>query len=124
MMIPVFSNTLGKEELAAVERVFASRWLGRGKECAAFEQEFGSRLEIVHTHGSLENLQRVADGELQLAFYQEGVGTADNVRSVINLEYELVFVLVNKKAGIHSLTRCPDSVYQSVCVRASMPHKN
>lgn len=43
-MIPIFSNTLGKEELAAVERVFASRWLGRGNECAAFEEEFGRHL--------------------------------------------------------------------------------
>jgi len=43
-MIPIFSNTLGREELAAVERVFKSRWLGRGKECAAFEREFAVHL--------------------------------------------------------------------------------
>jgi dTDP-4-amino-4,6-dideoxygalactose transaminase len=43
-MIPVFSNTLGQSELAAVDRVFASRWLGKGKECAAFEAEFAQHL--------------------------------------------------------------------------------
>jgi len=41
-MIPIFSNTLGDEELQAVERVFASRWLGRGQECAGFESEFAA----------------------------------------------------------------------------------
>ena len=48
-MIPIFSNTLGREELAAVERVFKSRWLGRGKECAAFEREFAAHLGQTRT---------------------------------------------------------------------------
>ena len=39
-MIQVFNNTLGVEELAAVERAFASHWLGKGNECDAFEKEF------------------------------------------------------------------------------------
>ncbi len=39
-MIPIFSNDLGAEELRAVERVFKSHWLGRGRECAEFEREF------------------------------------------------------------------------------------
>jgi len=43
-MIPVFSNTLGDEELAAVERVFASHWLGKGRENDAFEVEFAAHL--------------------------------------------------------------------------------
>ena len=41
-MIPIFSNTLGVEELAAVTRVFASRWLGPGKERELFEQELAA----------------------------------------------------------------------------------
>ena len=43
-MIPIFSNTLAYEELRAVDRVFASHWLGRGQECAAFEQEFAQHI--------------------------------------------------------------------------------
>lgn len=43
-MIPIFSNTLGNEELEAVRRVFVSRWLGRGKECEAFEREFAAHI--------------------------------------------------------------------------------
>ncbi len=41
-MIPVFSNTLGKEELQAVKEVFASRWLGRGSICKTFERELSA----------------------------------------------------------------------------------
>lgn len=39
-MIPIFSNTLGTEELDALEQVFASRWLGPGKQQDAFEREW------------------------------------------------------------------------------------
>lgn len=41
MKIQVFSNSLGQEELEAVKKVFLSRWIGMGKETAAFEQELG-----------------------------------------------------------------------------------
>ena len=73
-MIPVFSNTLGKEELAAVERVFASRWLGRGKECAAFEQEFARYLR---TDKVL--LTNCATSALYLAVRALGIGAGDEV---------------------------------------------
>src|SRR4030042_825027 len=43
-MIPIFSNSLESAELAAVGRVFASRWLGPGKEVDAFEREWLSHL--------------------------------------------------------------------------------
>lgn len=43
-MIPIFSNSLNYDELKAVDRVFASHWLGRGQECAAFEQEFAAHI--------------------------------------------------------------------------------
>lgn len=39
-MIPIFSNTLGDEEIEAVRRVFDSKWIGMGKEVQAFEGEF------------------------------------------------------------------------------------
>jgi len=38
-MISVFSNTLSEEELLALRRVFASRWLGPGEERSLFEKE-------------------------------------------------------------------------------------
>ena len=44
-MIPIFSNTLGYDELEAVRKVFESRWLGRGNECAAFEMEFAHHIK-------------------------------------------------------------------------------
>lgn len=43
-MIPIFSNSLGKEELEALERVFKSKWIGFGKESELFEKEFGSKI--------------------------------------------------------------------------------
>lgn len=48
-MIPVFSNTLGKEELSAVKRVLKSRWIGPGKENSLFEKEFGERVGAPYT---------------------------------------------------------------------------
>jgi len=44
--IQVFSNTLGYEELQAVEKAFSSRWLGKGKESDAFEAEFAKHLGV------------------------------------------------------------------------------
>ena len=43
-MIQLFSNSLGRQELKAVERVFGTRWVGMGKECRAFEEAFASHL--------------------------------------------------------------------------------
>lgn len=43
-MISIFSNTLGSEETAAVNRVFRSSWLGKGPECSKFELEFGAHV--------------------------------------------------------------------------------
>lgn len=38
-MIQIFSNTLSSEELAAIERIVKSRWIGPGQECKMFEAE-------------------------------------------------------------------------------------
>lgn len=43
-MLHIFSNSLGKEELAAVERVFKSRWLGLGIETQMFQRELGAKI--------------------------------------------------------------------------------
>ncbi|MDD5699632.1 MAG: DegT/DnrJ/EryC1/StrS family aminotransferase [Candidatus Nanoarchaeia archaeon] len=43
-MIPLFSNSLGEEELKAVERVFKSKWLAFGEECKKFEKSFAEKI--------------------------------------------------------------------------------
>lgn len=40
-MIQIFSNSLGKEELQVVQKLFESKWVGKGKECEKFENELG-----------------------------------------------------------------------------------
>ena len=39
-MINVYQPTLGKEELEALEKVFESNWLGKGKRVAEFEEKY------------------------------------------------------------------------------------
>ena len=39
-MIPIFSNSLGKEELKAVGEVFESKWVGSGDRTLKFEKQF------------------------------------------------------------------------------------
>lgn len=43
-MIPIFSNTLGEEELAEVSKVFKSRWIGSGPITKQFEEEFAKKI--------------------------------------------------------------------------------
>lgn len=49
-MINIFQPCLGAEELAGVERVFKSNWIGKGKEVAAFEREFALSLNSWPEH--------------------------------------------------------------------------
>lgn len=42
--IQMFSNSLGEEEINALRTVFESKWLGAGKETAAFEKEFAEKV--------------------------------------------------------------------------------
>lgn len=44
-MIQIFSNALGAEELRAVDAIFQTRWVGNGKQCELFEQEFAAHLK-------------------------------------------------------------------------------
>ena len=39
-MIPIFSNSIGKEELSAVGEVFDSKWLGASSKTLEFEKQF------------------------------------------------------------------------------------
>lgn len=45
-MIQLFQPEIGDEELAAVKRVFDSKWLGEGEECKALEAEFAAHLGV------------------------------------------------------------------------------
>jgi len=73
-LINVFQPSLGKEELAAVERVFLSNWIGRGPETDLFESEFAAHLGVPRncirsvsccTEGLFQalSLLRVGDGD-------------------------------------------------------------
>ena len=43
-MIQIYSNSLGKEELNAVEEVFKSKWLGKGPKTEEFIKNFSSKV--------------------------------------------------------------------------------
>lgn len=49
-MINVYQPKLGKEELDAINRVFESNWLGKGKLTAQFEKDFGTHLGVEDGH--------------------------------------------------------------------------
>lgn len=60
-MINVYQPKLGKEEISAIEKVFESNWLGKGKLTAQFETDFASHLgvdskQIVSTNCCSEGL--------------------------------------------------------------------
>ena len=44
-MINVYQPTLGKEELDALEKVFESNWLGKGKRVAEFEEKYAEHIK-------------------------------------------------------------------------------
>ena len=43
-MIQIYSNSLGKEELNAVEKVFNSKWLGKGPKTEEFIRNFSTKI--------------------------------------------------------------------------------
>lgn len=50
IMINVFQPSLGKEEIDAISRVFASNWLGKGKVTSQFEERFADHLSVDSKH--------------------------------------------------------------------------
>ena len=48
-MINVYQPTLGKEELNALEKVFESNWLGKGKRVAEFEEKYAENIKRPRT---------------------------------------------------------------------------
>ena len=45
-MINVFQPSVGAEELARIEKVFASNWLGKGKLVDEFETKYAEHLNV------------------------------------------------------------------------------
>lgn len=78
-MIQVFSNTLGEEELAAVQRCFESRWVGKGKETEAFEQEFYDYLDIASLGYPKPLMTSCATSACLIALQALGIGPGDEV---------------------------------------------
>lgn len=75
-MINIYQPSLGKEELAAIERVFASNWLGKGKLTAEFEQKFGEHVGVEPAH--LLSTNCCSEG-LFASMDIFGIGTGDEV---------------------------------------------
>ena len=44
-MINVFQPSLGKEELDALQQVFESNWIGRGKKVVEFEEKYAEHIK-------------------------------------------------------------------------------
>lgn len=73
-MIPVFSNSLGAEELEAVQRVMESRWIGAGPECKALEDELAQHFGVQRVL-----LTNCATNALYLALRCLGLKAGDEV---------------------------------------------
>ncbi len=73
-MIQIFSNSLGEEEVQAVREVFASKWLGKGAECSAFEREFGE-----HLNSNQTLLLNNCTAGIYIALKALGIGKGDEV---------------------------------------------
>ena len=73
-MIHLFSNSLGHEESQAVESVFRSRWLGKGKQCDAFEKEFAASLDAPRLL-----LTNSGTSAINIAARALGIGAGDEV---------------------------------------------
>jgi aminotransferase len=75
-MINVFQPSLGDEELAALQRVFADNWLGHGERTKQFEAEFAAHIGV-----PAEHVVYISSGTagLYLATEALGLGPADDV---------------------------------------------
>lgn len=68
--------------------------------------EEGVQLILRPTRGTAENLELLARGEVEIAFVQGGVGTAEEfpqLRSLASLYYEPLWVFVRAEAGFRDL---------------------
>ena len=75
-LINVFQPSLDREELAAVARVFASNWIGRGPITDQFETEFARYLRVNRPH--VRSLNCCTEGLFQ-SMTLLGIGAGDEV---------------------------------------------
>src|SRR5262245_20667333 len=75
-MINVFQPALGVEELAAVERVFASNWIGKGAVTSQFESAFAEHLSV--DRGLVRSASCCTEALFQ-AMSLLGIGPGDDV---------------------------------------------
>ena len=65
-MIQIYSNSLGKDELKAIKKVFNSRWLGKGPKTEDFKKMFSQKLitncyeGVAFTTASTKNLLTIS----------------------------------------------------------------
>ena len=110
-MIPVFSNTLGKEELQAVKEVFASRWLGRGSLCKAFEDELSTHFgaEVLLTNCATSALY-IGLRALNLPRRAEVIMPSINFVACANAVLEMGGVPVFADVDPHTLNLMPTEI--------------
>jgi len=110
-MIPVFSNTLGKEELQAVKDVFASRWLGRGSICRAFEHELSDHFgaEVLLTNCATSALY-IGLRALNLPRHAEVIMPSVNFVACANAVIELGGTPVFADVDPHTLNLLPTEI--------------
>lgn len=75
-MINVFQPSLGERELAAVQAVFESNWIGRGRRTEAFEAAFARHIGVDPSHVTSTNSCTEATF---IAMELAGIGPGDDV---------------------------------------------
>ncbi|MFT5721092.1 MAG: TRAP transporter TAXI family solute receptor [Motiliproteus sp.] len=77
-----------------------------GHQYADFLARQGVELEVLSSAGSVENLQRLADHQVDIALVQGGIGHADsaNLRSLGSLYFEPLWVFYREGIAVERLT--------------------
>jgi dTDP-4-amino-4,6-dideoxygalactose transaminase len=75
-MLQIFSNSLGKEELDVINKVFESKWVGNGMECKLLESEFAAHLAVANENVLLFNC---ATSAIFIGLQTLGVSQGDEV---------------------------------------------
>ena len=63
-MINIYQPSLGKEELSAIEEVFESNWLGKGKKTEKFTQMISKKLNV--DRNNVETVSSCTEGLFQI----------------------------------------------------------
>jgi aminotransferase len=75
-MINVFQPSLGAQELAAVQAVFESNWVGRGEQADTFETAFARHIDVGRKH--LTSVNSCTEATF-IAMELAGIGPGDEV---------------------------------------------